>query len=63
MVSCVFLYLTFFMNILFAGRLNSTEKLAGVGLGTTVINVLGQEILIGMNGALETLVANAYGAG
>jgi len=40
MVSCVFLQLTSFINTIFAGKLNDPEKLAGVGLGTTLVSVL-----------------------
>ena len=62
MVSCVFLYLTSVINTVYAGKLNNAAKLAGVGLGTTLINVICVVPLLGMNGAVETLVSQAYGA-
>ena len=63
MISCVFLFLTFTVNTIFAGQLNDAAKLAGVGLGTTLLNILCFEILMGINGAIETLVSQAFGAG
>ena len=62
MISCLFLFLTFTINTAFAGMLDDPAKLAGVGLGTTFLNILCFEILMGMNGAVETLVSQAYGA-
>ena len=61
-ISCLFLELTYFINAVFAGGLNDPAKLAGVGLGTVVINMVCLHPLIGMNGAVETLVSQAYGA-
>ena len=55
--SCLFLQLTYFVNTVFAGRLDDSAKLAAVGLGTTLINVACFDPLLGLNGALETLVA------
>ena len=57
MISCVFLQLTFLINTVYAGKLNNAAKLAGVGLGTTLINVICVVPLLGMNGAVETLVS------
>ena len=57
MVSCLFLQLEFLINTIFAGRLNDPAKLAGVGLGTTLLNVVCFIPLMGMNGAVETLVS------
>ncbi len=37
--------------------------LAGVGLGTIMLNMACLNPLIGMNGAVETLVSQAYGSG
>ena len=36
--------------------------MAGLGLGTSLLECLTLYIIMGMNGALETLVAQAYGA-
>ena len=61
-ISCVFLQLIYLFNMIFAGTLNDSAMLAGVGLGTTLLNVVILEPLLGMNGALETLISQAYGA-
>lgn len=37
--------------------------LAGVGLGTLYVNIFCQSIILGLNGALQTLVSQAFGAG
>jgi len=50
------------MNLIFLGRLNKADLLAGVGVGNMVINFVGMSTIIGFNGALETLVSQAYGA-
>ena len=51
------------VNIAFVARLNNTEWLAAVALGNMMINIAAFAIMQGMNSALETLVAQAYGAG
>jgi MATE family multidrug resistance protein len=51
------------INTMFVGHLNDPAKLAGVGLGNLIINMFGVAIIVGMNGALETLVSQAYGSG
>ena len=61
-VSCLFMQLTYFINTIYAGTLNDDAKLAGLGLGTSMLECLTLYIIMGMNGALETLVAQAYGA-
>lgn len=37
--------------------------LAGVGLGTLYVNIFCQSIILGLNGALQTLVSQSFGAG
>ena len=54
--------LTYFINTVYAGHLNDEAKLAGLGLGTCLLECLTLYIIMGMNGALETLVSQAYGA-
>lgn len=44
------------------GNLNEPALLAGVGMGNMLINVLCFAIVQGLNGALETLVSQSYGA-
>ena len=53
----------YFLNVVYAGKLNDDSKLAGLGLGTSLLTCLTLYVIIGMNGALETRVAQAYGAG
>ena len=50
-------------NTIFAGRFDDAAKLAGVGLGNTTLNIACLSICMGMNGALETLVSQAFGYG
>ena len=47
---------------MYAGQLNDKAKLAGVGVGVSIVEAFTLYILIGLNGAMETLVAQAYGA-
>lgn len=54
--------LTYFINTIYAGHLANSALLAGLGLGTALLESLTLFILIGMNGALETLTAHAFGA-
>ena len=61
--SNLFLQLTYSANVVLAGSLNSAAKLAGVGLATTLLSVVIFTPFLGMNGAVETLVSQAYGAG
>ena len=50
------------VTIYFIGNLNDPALLAGVGVGNMLINVLCFAIIQGLNGALETLVSQSYGA-
>ena len=49
--------------MIFVGYLNDATKMAGVGMGNTLLNMTGLSLASGLNGALETLVSQAYGAG
>ena len=49
--------------MVFVGYLHDAAKMAGVGMGNTVLNMIGLSIACGLNGAIETLVSQAYGAG
>ena len=51
------------VNLIFVGHLNDEKILAGVGLGIMLQNVFGLSIVLGINGAIETLVSQAYGNG
>ena len=45
------------MNQVFAGRMDDSEKLAGVGLGTATCHVMIFTLMIGINAAQETLTS------
>ena len=49
------------VNTYFIGNINDSYLLAGVGMGNMLINVLCFATQQGMNGALESLVSQAYG--
>jgi MATE family multidrug resistance protein len=49
-------------NTWFVGNMNEPVLLAGVGMGNMLINVLCFAIVQGLNGALETLVSQSFGA-
>ena len=61
-ISCLFEQLPAFVNIVYAGKFADDAKLAGVGLGQSLLWSLTLYIIVGMNGALETLVSQAFGA-
>ena len=56
-VNSVFEMIVSQMNIIFIGRMGSAIKLAGVGLGSVSLNMVCLSVMIGFNGALETLVS------
>ena len=62
MISCSFFMLTPLFNTIFVGQMNDASKLAGVGLGTMMLNMGCLWIMIGINGAQETLASQAFGA-
>jgi Na+-driven multidrug efflux pump len=49
------------INLIAMGHLNRPALIAGVGIGNMFMNMTGLSIVIGLNGALETLVSQAYG--
>ena len=44
------------INISFIGHLGDASLVAGVGIGTMYINVSCMAIIVGLNGALSTLI-------
>ena len=50
-------------NTIFAGQINDVNKLAGVGLANVFSCIALLTVIEGINGALETLVSQAYGFG
>ena len=61
-ISCLFMQLEFTINTFFAGRFDDPAKIAGVGLGTSLLNLACFFPLVGMNYAIDTLVSQAFGA-
>ena len=51
------------VNLVFVGHLEDADKIAAVGLGNAVQKMIGISIIVGMNGALNSLVSQAAGAG
>ena len=49
------------ITVYFIGQLNDPAVLAGVGLGTMMINCMCFAIIQGLNGAIESPVAMGYG--
>ena len=60
-ISAVLGQVTYLMNFAMAGQNTDAIKLAGLGLGHSVIQALGIMILIGLNSALQTQISFAYG--
>jgi MATE family multidrug resistance protein len=60
-VNNLFNEFTFQMNIFFIGRMGSPTLMAGVGLASVTVNMLMTSVVIGVNGALGTLVSQAFG--
>lgn len=61
MFCMVVLQLQQIINLIFVGHMNDAKLLAGVGMGNLLVSVFGISLFIGLNGALETLVSQAYG--
>jgi Na+-driven multidrug efflux pump len=51
------------VNFLFIGYLDNSHMLAGVGMGTCIINITGMAFIIGMNMAQDTLISQSMGQG
>ena len=56
-VSFFFLALIYLINAVYAGRFGDAAKLAGVGLGTTFLNIICLIPLRGVNGAQDAFTA------
>lgn len=46
----------------FETKENTISIIKGIGLGNMIMNVLCFDVCLGMNGAIETLISQAYGA-
>ena len=51
------------INIIYVGKLNDENKLAGIGLATALIYCLPVSLTFGIASVLETMVSQAYGSG
>ena len=49
--------------MVFVGHLKDATKIAAVGIGNASVNIFGLAVIIGMNAALNTFVAQGFGAG
>ena len=45
------------VSTIYVGYLNDPAKLAGVGMGIMIINLVGMSIFMGFNHAMDTLVS------
>jgi Na+-driven multidrug efflux pump len=54
-ISGLLLYMQEFINLVFVGHLNDSTLIAAVGLGNAYIAMIGLSVIVGMNGALDTL--------
>lgn len=61
-VSMFFYMMVQLINTYYIGHTNDSVLIAGVGMGNMLINVLAFAPMQGMNGALETLISQAFGA-
>ena len=50
------------INIIVIGHLNDENLMAGIGMGAMIMNMVGNAVMVGLNGAVETLVSQSYGA-
>lgn len=49
--------------MIFVGQLCTAEALAAVSLATSIANVFGHSVMVGLSSALATIASQAYGAG
>ena len=61
-ISCLVCELPNLINFTYAGGMGSEAKVAGLGLGISLVESLTFSVYLGLNGALETLTAQAFGA-
>jgi Na+-driven multidrug efflux pump len=61
-ISMVFYMIVQLVNTYFIGHSDEASLIAGVGMGNMLINVMAFAVMLGLNGALETLVSQSFGA-
>lgn len=60
--SLLFVFLLETINIVFIGQHSNHESIAGIGLGTLIMNATGYILCMGLLGGLDTLGSQAFGA-
>ena len=63
MISQVIFYAMEVINMYFAGHLNDTAMLAGIGLGNMSFNLFAMSFAESFNSSIDVLGSQAYGAG
>jgi Na+-driven multidrug efflux pump len=58
-ISHLLLFMQEIINLVFVGHLNDPAIIAAVGLGNAYIALIGLSLIVGMNGALDTLCSHA----
>jgi MATE family multidrug resistance protein len=58
----LFIFICETINIIFIGRYDDPDMIAGIGIGTLYINATGYILGAGLIGGLDTLCSQAYGA-
>jgi Na+-driven multidrug efflux pump len=49
------------MNIIFLSHMGDATIISGAGLGNMTVNILCLSLMIGLNGAIDTLVSQTFG--
>ena len=61
-MSLLFVFLLETINIVYVGSFGNAEMLGAVGLGTTFVNIIGTMPIMGLQGGIDTLCSQAFGA-
>ena len=61
-ICCFFAIFQELINLKIVGMLGNDKLISAIGLGNTINNILGFGMYVGLNGALNTFVSQAYGA-
>ena len=57
----LFIFIAETINIIFIGKYNNSDMIAGVGIGTLYINATGYVLGAGLIGGLDTLCSQSFG--
>jgi len=60
--SLLFIFIAETINIMFVGHSSDHNSIAGIGIGTLIINATGYILCMGLLGGLDTLGSQAFGA-